>query len=360
MSNTDEYAIRHIARTLGLLPEAQCDALATSSRELFDTALRERGSLSAEEVAALHVLAGVLARRNLGTPDHLAAGIAPALPAGVCAPERIGDYLIMEEIGRGATGIIFHARHAHSGRDVALKVLNIAAKQDGHEVARFHREITTVRRLNHPNLVRIVDHGSQGELHYFAMEFLGGRTLRALIDERGHLSPYEAAEYMRDAARGLAYAHQHGIVHRDVKPSNLIVLDDGSVKVLDFGLAFEKAGAPLTATGLAHGTPAYMSPEQIESNGRQLDERTDVYSLGVAIYEALCGTRPFVGSSHYEIMRSILAADPPKLRDLQPAITKDVDDIVRRCIARHPAERYQSMEELIRDLDRAIDATHKS
>ena len=209
------------------------------------------------------------------------------------------------------------------------------------------------------NIVKVYDHGVDGNCYFYAMEFLSGKSLRGVLNERGKVSPYEAAEYAREAADALAAAHERGTIHRDIKPSNLMLSENGQVKVVDFGLAFEKSGMTLTGTGLAPGTPAYMSPEQIESSGGHLDERTDIYSLGVTLFELLSGERPFEGVSHYEVMRAILFQPAPELTEIDSSIPRELSDIVRHAMAKHPDERYQTMREFAQDLDRFVEGTQK-
>jgi serine/threonine-protein kinase len=187
------------------------------------------------------------------------------------------------------------------------------------------------------------------------MEYLQGRSLRELIHDRGHLSPYHGVEIIRDAARGVAYAHQHGVIHRDLKPSNIMICNDGQVKIVDFGLAFHKSSQVLTATGITLGTPAFMSPEQIEGARVDITERSDIYSLGVSLYEALTGKRPFEGDNQYDVMKRVLFDAPAAAHTANATVPEELSRIISKAMARNPEERYQRAGDLITELDKFLD-----
>ena len=223
------------------------------------------------------------------------------------------------------------------------------------EIERFRREIETVTALDHPNIVKIIAFGQDDDFYYYAMEFLEGRSLRELIHDRGHLSPFYAAEITRDAARGLAHAHKHGVIHRDVKPSNLMICKDGVVKIVDFGLAFKKQSPNLTATGLSLGTPAYMSPEQIEGGRSEVSERSDIYSLGVTLYEAVTGRRPFEGDNHYDVLKRVLFDQPPSALEVNAGLPRALSEIIARAMSKAPQDRYAHMDEFAHVLEGFIE-----
>ncbi len=332
-------------RTLGILDEGTISALVTLSQSARFKRLEPQKTQQHETTLV----------NKVQEKDQKKALLAPIIEK----PEILGNYVVLRQIARGSSGFVFQACHSSSQDEVALKVFPLSLAKDDREVLRFQREVETIMRLHHPHIVKVVDFGSGENYLYYAMELLPGKSLRDLLSERGHFSFYEAAEYIQEAAEGLAYAHQCGIIHRDIKPSNLMLSDKGIVKVVDFGVALEKNAATLTATGFAAGTPAYMAPEQIDSGGIKIDERSDIYSLGVTFYELLAGQRPFQGQSHYQIMRHILSSQPEELRKVVPGLPQELHSIVTQMMTRHPAERYQSMPEVINALRGFLDKNQK-
>lgn len=356
----------HIAAILGLLDSTQIREIASmvESGEATDAvdAANKMGFLEAEEAHAIVVLSRSLAKRN-PSEIHFESVLKEAPAPGddarssrsISHPSNLGKYKVLEVIGRGASGIIYHGKD-EDGRDAALKVLSLELLGSEDE-ERFHREIETILRLDHPNIVSVYDYGRTGDYLYYAMEYVRGHSLRALLHRRHFVPAFEAAEYIRDAAQGLAYAHSHGIVHRDIKPSNLMLTENSRVRIVDFGLARELTSMTLTSTGIAAGTPAYMSPEQIEGAGSKLDERSDIYSLGVTLYEILSGERPFGGKSHYEVMKQVLFTAPIPLEKIKPELPISICDIAGRAMARLPVERYQTMKEMVAALTHFADDT---
>ena len=270
-----------------------------------------------------------------------------------------GRYEILDKLGEGGMGVLYRARDTRLSRTVALKLLNGEALQDPDRRARFVREARAASALNHPNIVTVYDIDQTPEgADCIAMEFVDGRSLDARLIE-GPLPVEEALRYGVDVARALGAAHAAGIVHRDVKPANVMVTRSGQVKVLDFGLAkvVPVAGGSGLATeatmtrdaktraGIVLGTPAYMSPEQ--ARGEAVDARSDVFSCGAMLYEMLAGRRPFHGDSVTELLSSILRDDPPPLAGLRPGVPPDLDAVVMRCLARDREARYASGSELV-------------
>ncbi|HEX3129356.1 MAG TPA: protein kinase, partial [Thermoanaerobaculia bacterium] len=267
----------------------------------------------------------------------------------VDSPGReVGPYRVGEVLGGGGMGIVYRAEDTRLGRSVALKFLPPELTRDPVSKARFLQEARTASALDHPNVCTIYDVGETEEHQlYLAMPCYDGETLRRKI-ERGPLPVTEAVDYALQTARGLAKAHRQGIVHRDVKPANLMVTGDGVVKILDFGIAKLAGEAGLTRTGASVGTPAYMAPEQIQ--GKEVDGRTDLWALGVVLYEMLTGRRPFAGDHESMLRLSILGDDPEPLAKARPEVPAELDRVVRRLVARKPEERYAGAEDLVADL----------
>lgn len=365
--NRYDRLFAHVASITGLLTGGQIEKLfaAVESGEARDvaTAASRSGVLAGDVAAAIGILASELASRriaeNLEPANIVASGKSGPIKErdSQLYPRALGEYRNLKQIARGAMGIIFKGEHK-DGRVVALKVLPTQMVREPQDIERFKREVETITSLVHPNIVRVFDFGQDEDFYYYAMEFLDGRSLRELVQDRGHLSPYHAAEIVRDAARGLAYAHQHGVIHRDVKPSNVMICKDGSVKLVDFGLAFQKTSDVLTATGISLGTPAYMSPEQIEGGRNEINERSDIYSLGVTLYEAAAGQRPFEGDNQYDVMKRVLFDVPRPAHEANPGIPAQLSQIIAKAMAKHPADRYARVVDMITDLERFAESSN--
>jgi serine/threonine-protein kinase len=271
-------------------------------------------------------------------------------------PERFGRFRVLAELGRGAMGVVYQAEDATLGRVVAIKTISLAGatgpERDQAE-ARFLQEARAAARVSHPSIVTIYETGREGDTEFIAMELIEGRDLRDLI-RSGDLTSSQALAIAAAAAEGLASAHEQGVVHRDVKPGNIMVLADGRVKIMDFGIARLREPAVKTQTGLLLGSPQYMAPEQIV--GRPFDHRADIFSLALVLYEMLTGTKAFVGEDLAELTFKLanVAAPPPSryARALPPV----VDLIVARALRKKPEERYATAAEMARDLRAAIAA----
>jgi serine/threonine-protein kinase len=264
---------------------------------------------------------------------------------------KLGRYNIQSELGRGAMGVVYKATDTALERTVAVKTVNMALENDGAEryEARFYQEARAAGSLNHPNIVTVYDVGKEGNVAYMAMEFIEGVELRSLIGEGRALAVSQALSIAAQVAEGLAYAHQHGVVHRDIKPANIMVVAEGPVKITDFGIArMRAANDELTQTGMMLGSPKYMSPEQVI--GKRADQRSDIFSLGVILYEMLTGGSPFNGENVTALMYQIVNFAPPTPSVVNPAVPELLNFIVAKMLAKPLEERYQNAQDLAHDL----------
>ncbi len=283
------------------------------------------------------------------------SGPAPHRPADPCpAVPRIKGYEILGVLGEAAQGRVWRARQLSTHREVALKVPRTDLLHSRQAMARFAREVELAARLNHPNIARIYDSGLCEGLYYYAMELIEGTPLDEYVD-RHTLSIRQTMELMLKVGEAIQHAHQHGVIHRDLKPSNILVTRDGRPLVVDFGLArtiFDGGSfQTLSADGEVTGTPAYMSPEQATGRHGQLDTRTDVYSLGVVLYELLTDAFPYdVHTSTLETLENIRESEPIRPSRFVPCLDRDVQAIVLKALAKDPADRYQSAAEMVGDI----------
>lgn len=261
-------------------------------------------------------------------------------------------YELAERLGTGGMAEVFLGRDRVLGRTVAVKTLLDQHAGDPHFIERFRREAQNAASLNHPNVVSVYDTGSDNGTQYIVMEFVEGRTLRELIREEGPLLPERAAEIAAEVCAGLSFAHSHGIVHRDVKPANIMITSSGAVKVADFGIARAVSGDTVTQTAMVLGTAQYFSPEQAQS--APVDARSDIYSLGVVLYEMLTRQVPFTGSSPVAIAYKHVKEPPMLPSRLNPDIPGGLEAIVLKALAKNPSNRYQSAEEMQQDLGRFL------
>jgi eukaryotic-like serine/threonine-protein kinase len=265
------------------------------------------------------------------------------------ALKQLGRYRLVAELGRGAMGIVYRAEDPLLNRTVAVKsiiLMDDPATRSDYE-ARFLQEAKAAGGLNHPNLVTIHDVGREGDVAYMAMELLEGTELRALM-AHGRVPLPLALEIMAQAADGLAHAHEHGVVHRDIKPGNIMIVHGHVAKIMDFGIARVRASDVKTQTGAILGSPRYMSPEQV--TGQPADRRSDIFSLGVVLHELAAGEPPFTAPTVTQLMHQIATATPRPPSAANPAVPAMLDLIVARALRKPPAERYQSAAELASDL----------
>jgi serine/threonine-protein kinase len=266
-------------------------------------------------------------------------------------PTRIGRYEVVSALGQGAMGAVYEAVDPLIERRVAVKTINLSLNLSSQErvefEARFYREAKSAGRLNHPNIVTIYDVGEVDDVAYIAMEYLEGQTLREVLDSGVVLPVGTIAGIGMRIANGLHYAHENQVVHRDVKPANVMITPARDVKIMDFGIAQMPTGSR-TQLGTVLGSPKYMAPEQVA--GQPTDRRTDIFALGVVLYEMLAGTTPFNGDNLSAIMYRVLNEAPKPPSEVNPRLPVAFDAIVKRALAKRPADRYQSALELAHDL----------
>ncbi|HYX89431.1 MAG TPA: protein kinase [Gaiellaceae bacterium] len=258
-----------------------------------------------------------------------------------------GRYRIVRKLGAGGMADVYLAEDQELGRRVAIKILNDRHAADDQFVERFRREAKNAAGLSHPNIVSIYDRGTAEGTYYIAMEYLDGRSLKEMIVGRGPAPIKTAIEYARQILGAVGFAHRNGIVHRDIKPHNVLVSPEGRLKVTDFGIA-RSGASQMTEVGSIIGTAQYLSPEQ--ARGSPVDQTSDLYSVGVVLYEMLTGQVPFTGDTPLEIAMKHLSAVPKPPSELRPEVPHDLDLIVLRALAKNPDDRYQTADEFDRDL----------
>jgi eukaryotic-like serine/threonine-protein kinase len=331
---------RHLARFDNTYKD-----VAARLRRLMDSDRGKPKAATADPAAAQ-------ASMSATTPDLRAPGERPA-PAGVPEAERLGRYQLEREIGRGAMGIVYLGRDTAINRMVAIKAIPLASEFSDSELvearSRFFREAETAGRLNHPNIVTIYDVGEERGLAYIAMEYLKGRHLSEYAKSNNLLEPRKVLEIIARTAEALGFAHKQQVVHRDIKPANLMY-DPGTgvLKITDFGIA-RLSGAGSTRTGIVLGTPSFMSPEQLE--GRTVTGHSDLFSLGVSLFQLLTGQLPFTADSMTGLMQQIAEAPHPPLRAFRPDLPACVESVIDRALAKNPEARYDSGAQMAAALD---------
>jgi serine/threonine-protein kinase len=267
---------------------------------------------------------------------------------------RLTDrYVLEEELASGGMGALWLARDEVLGRSVAIKVLHAHLAGDEALLDRFRMEAVAAARLSHPAVVRVFDTGTSGDVVFIVMELVQGETVSELLEQRGTLPAAEAAMIARGVLQALAHAHREGMIHRDVKPGNVLVTRGDHVKLADFGIAKAAfADEDLTTTGNLLGTSRYLSPEQV--SGGEVDARSDLYAVGVVLYEMLTGRPPFEAETHIATATMRLTGNPAPPRSLKPGIPRKLEAVVMRALARDPSERFQSAEEMTAAIDRAV------
>jgi serine/threonine protein kinase len=267
---------------------------------------------------------------------------------GTTIPQHIGRYEVLEEVGRGAMGVVFRARDPLIGRPVAVKTITSGIAEDAELLERFRREAMAAGGLQHPNIVTIYEMSDSDGLPFIAMEYLEGESLEKVISSQSRMPLAQKLGHMVQACRALDYAHRRGVIHRDIKPANIMVTLEGVAKVVDFGIA-RITDAAKTRTGSLLGTLCYMSPEQLR--GQRADQRSDVWSLGAVLYELLTYRRAFDGENHAAVMMSILQNEPRPVGEFVPECPAGLESVVQRALDKDDGLRYQTMEALLVDLE---------
>ncbi|MBI3410079.1 MAG: serine/threonine protein kinase [Planctomycetes bacterium] len=266
-------------------------------------------------------------------------------------PHRLGRYELLEKIGGGGMGIVFRALDTELQRTVALKTIREGVFAESQEVERFINEAQAIAKLNHPNIVAILDIGRDQGHHYFTMQLATGGALSNRLEEYCKADPRQSVLLMEKIIRAVHCAHQHLILHRDLKPANILLNDKGEPLVSDFGLVkFLDRDKEITQAGKAMGTRPYMSPEQLGGLREEITPATDIWALGVVLYELLTQQRPFASASEDELTKQIQSVDPPSPRKLRPQLDRDLETIVLKCLRKNPIERYASAQDLADDI----------
>ncbi|SFG36894.1 serine/threonine protein kinase [Desulfotomaculum arcticum] len=262
-------------------------------------------------------------------------------------------YEIIEKIGGGGMAIVYKGKDTYLNRIVTIKILRPEFTSDEDFIKRFRREAQAVARLSHPNIVNIHDVGQEDAIHYLVMEYVRGDNLREIIRKNGCLSPAEATRFAIQVCDALEHAHQNNIVHRDVKPHNILVTEEGRAKLTDFGIAMEASAATITRTDTIMGSVHYLSPEQ--ARGETATARSDIYAVGILLYEMLTGSKPYSGDTPIAVALKHIQETPRPIREVNPEVPRELAAVVMRAIEKNPENRYQSAGELARHLEMSLD-----
>ncbi|HVT32265.1 MAG TPA: serine/threonine-protein kinase, partial [Rhodanobacteraceae bacterium] len=293
---------------------------------------------------------------DLSQLRHLALLPVDALELDLADPaqRRFGDYELLELIGEGGMGVVYRARQASLDREVAIKLLAAGPWASKEFIERFRREAQNAARMQHPNIVAIYEVGDAEELHFFSMRLVHGGSLAALLERERGLEPQRAAQLLRTIAEAVAYAHSLAVLHLDLKPANVLLDNDGTPHVADFGLARRLDSALAVDNEEISGTPAYMAPEQAEVRTQKISAATDIWGLGAILYELVTGQPPFRAGTVHEVLRLVREGQVISPRRYAPKLPRDLEAIVLKCLARDPGARYATARDLADDLGRFL------
>jgi len=259
-----------------------------------------------------------------------------------------GRYQIIEELGKGGMGRVYRVLDKELEEEVALKLIKPEIAKDKKTIERFKNELKVARKISHRNVGRMYELMEEGGMHFITMEYVPGQDLRGLIRQTGQLTTGKAIAIAKEICEGLDEAHRQGVVHRDLKPSNIIIDRQGNARILDFGIARSIADKGITGAGVMIGTPEYMSPEQVE--GKETDQRSDIYSLGIILYEMVTGQVPFEGDTPFTVGVKHKSEIPKDPKELNAQIPDDLNHVILRCLEKEKNKRYQSLEQVRKEL----------
>src|SRR5262245_50438100 len=294
-------------------------------------------------------------RRPPAPPSTESVALPPSTAEGTApAPVQVLGYEILGELGRGAMGVVYKARQVKAGRLVALKMILAGVHAGRDELARFRSEAEAIARLQHPHIVQVHEVGEQDGLPFFSLELCPGGSLEKKLSGTP-LPTQEAAALVEVLARAMQGAHQKGIIHRDLKTANVLLAEDGTPKITDFGLAKKLDTPGATSTGVIMGTPSYMAPEQAAGKSKAVGPSADIYALGAMLYELLTGRPPFKAATDLDTLVQVVSDEPVPVRRLQPQVPRDLETICLKCLQKNPARRYPTASELSDDLYRYLE-----
>lgn len=265
-------------------------------------------------------------------------------------------YKIVKSLGEGGMADVYLAIDTIINREVAIKILRGELENDPVTLLRFQREANAASKLNHENVVQVYDVGNSENRHFIVMEYIRGRTLKQLIQLRGALHKEEAISIMKQLLSGVAEAHKQNIIHRDIKPQNVLVKDDGTVKITDFGIALAHNAVQLTQSDSVLGSAHYLPPEI--TRGEVATNQSDIYSLGIVFYELLCGSVPFTGDNPVQIAMKHLSEEIPSVREFNPSLPQSIENIIIKATAKNKNYRYKNVEEMLKDVEECLDESH--